>query len=425
MEFTNKIYLKDKFMYKLILRGIVVNLFYIILAFNSLTVVAQTEINTNSFLPNVTPPSPSAYEITKYGDVPISETTGKVTASVPLYIFKSGKLELPISLSYVGAGVKVDQLSGWTGINWILNAGGAITRVVRDRPDEFDLNYRILYSENELSGMDLNDRGIDTAEISKLESSNIYDTQADLFNFSFPGYSGSFYLDKNLMPKLANYDTELRIEFLGGFQYIENQIIVITAPDGTKYYFGGNNTEQSRIFSYGRPNGNMLSPTTSFYLYQIINPFGDMIELSYQSEDSPDYGIKLSTSEQYTKVVIDISQNSFCRSSLPTGYSNETIFNKVYNGKFLTKITSNKSNAKVLFSSEPTSVSNIHYKRVLKDVKVVDEANAINNKKFVFSYISSTSVLNSSRFFLEKVDFFNSANTKLYDYHFEYNDPLG
>ncbi len=376
-------------------------------------------------LPNITPPSPNAYEITKYGDVPIIETTGKIIASVPLYTFKSGKLELPIGLSYVGAGVKIDQLSGWTGINWVLNAGGAITRVVRDRPDEFDLNYRILYSQNELSGMDLNDGGLDVARISNLDSGNIYDTQTDLFNFSFSGYSGSFYLDENLTPKLANYDTELDIEFLGGIQYITNQTIVITTPDGVKYYFGGINTEQSRIISSNNQYGNMLSPTTSYYLYQITHPFGDIITLTYASEYASDYGIKLSISEQYTKVVIGGSQNNFCGSSAPTGYSSETIFNKVYNGKFLTKITSNRSNIKILFSSDATPSSNIHFKRVLNNVKVVDDINFNNNETFVFSYKSSIPILNSNRFFLEKVDFLNFQNNKLYDYHFEYNDPLG
>ena len=87
-------------------------------------------------LPEITPPSPEAYELTKYGDVPINEFTGMVSLNIPLYSLRAGQLEMPISLNYAGAGVKVDQLSTMTGINWTLSAGGLIARTIYDIPEQ-------------------------------------------------------------------------------------------------------------------------------------------------------------------------------------------------------------------------------------------------------------------------------------------------
>ena len=44
---------------------------------------------------------PTAFELTKYGDIPIDESRGKVNASIPLYNYNSGKLSLPITLIIV------------------------------------------------------------------------------------------------------------------------------------------------------------------------------------------------------------------------------------------------------------------------------------------------------------------------------------
>ncbi|TXK78894.1 hypothetical protein [Mesonia sp. K4-1] len=55
------------------------------------------------------PPSPNAYELTKYGDIPINEHLGKVSTSVEVHNYKAGMLNIPITLNYIGNGVKVDQ----------------------------------------------------------------------------------------------------------------------------------------------------------------------------------------------------------------------------------------------------------------------------------------------------------------------------
>ena len=42
-----------------------------------------------------------------------------------------------------------------------------------------------------------------------------YDTEVDVFNFSFDGYSGSFFLDENFNPIYQENENELKITILG------------------------------------------------------------------------------------------------------------------------------------------------------------------------------------------------------------------
>lgn len=86
-------------------------------------------------------PSPNATDIGRYGEYPVSPYTGNVQVSIPLHTVKCGIHELPITLNYIGGGVKIDSHPGWVGLNWMLSAGGAITREINTRPDEFNLHY--------------------------------------------------------------------------------------------------------------------------------------------------------------------------------------------------------------------------------------------------------------------------------------------
>src|SRR5690554_1065147 len=86
--------------------------------------------------PKIVPPSPTAYEFGKYGQVPVGMFTGTPSVSVPLYTYNTRNLSVPISLSYSSNGIKVDQLSTNVGLGWNFNAGGVITRIARDKMDE-------------------------------------------------------------------------------------------------------------------------------------------------------------------------------------------------------------------------------------------------------------------------------------------------
>jgi len=134
-------------------------------------------------IPNYTPPSPEASAMTKYADLQANEFNGMVSHTIPLYTYKAGQLELPISISYNGAGVRVDDIPTWVGINWTLNAGGVITRTVKDLPDE-NVIQRLMPTEADI--VDYNSVADGTPEANYLwnvaESSQQIDSEVDLFS---------------------------------------------------------------------------------------------------------------------------------------------------------------------------------------------------------------------------------------------------
>ncbi|MBQ4291323.1 MAG: hypothetical protein II752_01105, partial [Muribaculaceae bacterium] len=60
--------------------------------------------------------SPNATSLGEYGEVPVSLFSGIPQIEIPLYTIEAGDHQVPISLSYHGGGVKVDQHPGWTGL---------------------------------------------------------------------------------------------------------------------------------------------------------------------------------------------------------------------------------------------------------------------------------------------------------------------
>jgi hypothetical protein len=102
-------------------------------------------------------------------------------------------VSVPLSLSYHASGFRPDQHPGWVGSGWNLNAGGAITRIVKDLPDDhnrhIELNRPVGYYFN---GFELNVNNWDTPDYLKILNTSgnlylrsVYDTEPDEFSFQF------------------------------------------------------------------------------------------------------------------------------------------------------------------------------------------------------------------------------------------------
>lgn len=74
-----------------------------------------------------TPKSPEAAAFNRISDIPINNYTGSMSFSLPIYTLVCGDIQVPISLDYQGNCIPVSQEATWVGLNWLLNAGGAIT----------------------------------------------------------------------------------------------------------------------------------------------------------------------------------------------------------------------------------------------------------------------------------------------------------
>ena len=93
-------------------------------------------------------PGEQTQNLTEQKNVMVDYSTGIFNYKVPLYELKSGNYELPISLDYIGKGVKDSDSPGFIGYNWTLNVGGIVTRTMRGGfPDE-DTSFGYLQSES-------------------------------------------------------------------------------------------------------------------------------------------------------------------------------------------------------------------------------------------------------------------------------------
>ncbi|WP_395054668.1 hypothetical protein [Flavobacterium sp.] len=389
--------------------------------------------NTNTSLgnvsmPNFTPPSPSAFEFTKYGDIPVNEFSGMINTSIPLYEYKAGNLTMSISLNYASSGVKVDQSATWTGINWVLRTGGLITRTINDLADEIPSQRIILNSVPLNSGADGSPEAIYITGI--LNSVMIFDTEADIFNFNFNGYSGSFFLDNNLVPTLVKNDSELKIEIVGTLS--QSQAFIITSPDGVKYYFGGSNAIEFETGTSQTPCSSCGS-ATAYHLTKMEHPINGTILFDYETisgsaaliAKSQNYGIM-------TECTMGEINECTPFPPPPETYPEKTIITYTGAIRILKKIHSPSYNFFIEFITQNTNLANAQ--RILSKInikKFVSETESVLIKDILLEYINSNSTNSKERFFLSKVSVSkdiaiqNNLNNKYDEYSFIYEDPLG
>lgn len=240
-------------------------------------------------MPNIIPPSPNAASLGIYGDIPVSKYNGTPNIGIPLFNIKSGEIEMPISLSYHAAGVKVAQEASWVGLGWSLNAGGVITRSIVDQDDfEGYISNDPLPEHNSVTYQLLCEGGYPTGsecaeEISELEDyySMVKDGQPDVFFYNFFGYSGKLIFEKgNLTPYNVNQNSL-------SFSY-DTTTKKWTALDdnGWKFIFG--TTEWSSVASQtsniplSYPSTDFsVSEISSWYLDSVEAPNGDVISFTY------------------------------------------------------------------------------------------------------------------------------------------------
>ena len=157
----------------------------------SYTLYGQTEMPITISQPQIVPVSPEAAAVQKYVCYPVNHSTGLADITIPIYTIKVGDMELPITLSYHSAGIKLRQLSGWVGTNWTLNAEPSIMREIRGIPDEEKYGGYLTakyFNERELDDPDERNRFLKQVE------KNIIDSEPDRFYYKLAKQSGTFYL---------------------------------------------------------------------------------------------------------------------------------------------------------------------------------------------------------------------------------------
>lgn len=192
------------------------------------------------------PPSPKASSFMKYGDYPVSLYTGLVDITVPLYIIRTGWIDIPIELKYHASGLRYDDISMEAGLGWDLIAGGVVTHIVRGAEDTENAQgffrdvstIRVISNPETGTGV----AGEDYDEVRYTEngarpesarnSSLPYmDGEHDLWHFSFLGHSGTYFFpgSQSSAPCVFIPDNGMKASF--------GNAPTITDTDGISYSF--------------------------------------------------------------------------------------------------------------------------------------------------------------------------------------------
>jgi len=207
--------------------------------------------------------TPQAASLSKYVEFPVSYYNGLAQISLPIYEVVCGDISVPITLSYHGGGIRVQEEASWVGLGWTLNAGGVITHDIKGGNDEVGLNhvFNKLYPSGQVNnyvespfakgntgcpgsgiytntGAAWNCNSLQTL----LNGGNNIDGEPDMYAYNFGNYSGKFFSGDGVFVDLGR--NNIQFTQLGGTGF------TATTPDGFKYEFFG----VEKAWSYPTPN---------------------------------------------------------------------------------------------------------------------------------------------------------------------------
>lgn len=238
------------------------------------------------------PPSPNVGSLLKFIENPVSQFTGLPQISIPIFTIETGKIKLPISLSYNAGGVKVTEAASWVGMSWRLNAGGVVSQSARGNKDDAQ------HGRFNTTPLTMNNILNPTLCDLKAIADGLSDSEPDIFSFSFNGKSGQFYMDDS-KAIVQIPEQKLKIEVIASGNPPSYTIgsWKITNIDGTQYFF----TAVETLMSLGRVlNGTELlgdgeignypqEAQKSWMLAKILQTDGREINFIYEDYGSTDY----------------------------------------------------------------------------------------------------------------------------------------
>jgi hypothetical protein len=378
----------------------------------------MTLLSQSLQLPTIIPPSPTAQNFMRYGEIPVNYCTGVPNIEIPLYTVETRKLKLPISISYHASGIKVEDIASEVGLGWVLNCGGIVSRTVQEQADEEHQEAKMYTNANQLlntvntKAWEYNNScncylGIDNMEV-YLNSFNAGDPLSDRFFYQLPnGISGVFrlgYGNQNNIIKLPYRPLKIEksVNNSGSWPRIEN--IKITDEEGTKYTFTSFSTKRN---------------ATEWYLTTITSADGtDSIQLNYtynqQNQAYHHTGYALTSHTQ------DISESCLPNTStIPTTSISQSLSQTVsFDVPLLQSITS--STAHVSFNYR-TNRLDFNQLSILSDINIAPANNPTQIIKSIhFNQMYFGSDNNTYRLGLSDVTINTSTNTTGQKYEFGY-----
>jgi YD repeat-containing protein len=263
-----------------------------------------------------------SHDMHAQADASVDHHTGSPLVSVPLTVINDRSLRHPIAISYSTNGVKVDDTGGDVGTDWMLQAEGSVTRVLRGLPDDYtssdanDLRRGWLYNSlaSTVGNFSYPADGSGPASCNPSTFYNflnnfnhVADTEPDEFRFSAPGLAGTFMFDNTgaITSILTNPYMDVRIEAIRAYANAPINTFRITTPGGLVYVFneiesvdrqttpaaGSDLLHLRREYNY---YATKLTYTAAWKLSSVESPMGEKIQLTYVTQqESAEIPVKL------------------------------------------------------------------------------------------------------------------------------------
>lgn len=380
---------------------------------------AQSSSSVQSDIANIIPPAPQTFNFSVQNTNFINTPSGEFTYNLPLYIIDIKDFSLPISLNY-RSGVKVDDLGSNVGISWQLSAGGVVSRIVRDMPDELAPKRWLPENVN---------TNTDVPKIREAATPGEYvDTEYDWFNFNVSnGFSGNFYLDQKLEPIYSGDDykvSKIQQIMSDGKKYFE---FIITDKFGNKYFFGGQKkyVEETTIMTTNNSGNTVSNPkpksATGWFLYKITSSSGREILLDYET-DSYDFFSSVESS-------LNVDQKCACNGSNGLQYNTSIVDSKTLSSVTGVRLISVSTDKEILYFSYDKTRNDVTGSStgLLTSIVLKNKSNrtiknySLNYDEYVkpvSSYYFTSSNLNTKyRYFLNQVAELNSNEKHKFEYY--------
>ncbi|MBA9073220.1 RHS repeat-associated protein [Flavobacterium gossypii] len=420
-----------------------------------------------SELPTILPPSPTAAALMKFEEVPVDNYTGTPDINIPVFSTptRSKDINLDISLKYHPASAAASETASDAGLGWSLFVGGTVSRTVRGIPDEY-------VSAGTKTGIYRNDPAdypnpyyelaahVDSPGTNpnqwneflwNAQVKGIYDTEHDLWQFNFMGYTGRFIMKKNALGQL-----EVMVQDLSNNLKIVNHYnttnftptgFTIYDDKGYKYVFDVAETTASSETSFtrsftGSGGGGNPSPTISYISsFQLSGVYDNnqKLLLGYTYNPSSEPMREVSVIKNTTWVTsASPSVNSILDSFLSAGggvdmqgqdaklepFENTSITTLTVNSKKVKRINVDGiARIYMDYESGRQDQSLISSAYRIKSVTTKTWTDSISIKKTELFHSYKETEYNNKRMFLNRVEQSNFADTEKLAYTLYYDEP--
>ncbi|MEQ8362973.1 MAG: hypothetical protein RH948_08900 [Cyclobacteriaceae bacterium] len=366
--------------------------------------------------------------------VSVDKFTGTGYVSVPLVEMAGVDLFHGVSLNYSTNGIKPDNPSGELGTGWSLMAGGVITRVVQDLPDDYynPTESKVGWLHNNQSGQignfsitgdgtftNCSDEAVDYTVLN-----GISDTSPDVFYVNTNGLSGKFLFNNN-DSIISSFNENVKIEYTLDSDPANQQItsFVITKDNGVKYYFTEREfTTEHAIVDSITVNGTTVADTVDNFLRYYknystaVSYYSKWFLTSIENANSSIISFEYQPYEQDT-LYTNLPVESYTYSSTSTGYaylSRVRMESKVVSAQ-LSKIVSEYHELEFNFAE----ISFLSGVKTLKERKLASIvlSSAVSNEvisRFQFDYFAGQPSYDfkANRTYLKSINSFRECITR-------------